>query len=118
LPVADRLIPYIQLYEFEALLFSDPNAFVEEFPDNWMEVKRLQTIRDQFGSPEEINEGPNTHLSRRILDILPDYQKPVAGILIAKRIGTVTMRRECPHFNEWLRRILALAAIGADPDPA
>jgi hypothetical protein len=33
-PLSRRLLPYIQLHEFEALLFSDPSAFLEAFPDD------------------------------------------------------------------------------------
>jgi hypothetical protein len=107
-PLSRRLLPYIQLHEFEALLFSDPSAFLEAFPDNQTAVDRLTSIRAQFDNPEEIDETPGRAPSQRILDILPDYQKPVAGVLIAQRIGLPAMRRECPHFNEWLKRLLAL----------
>jgi hypothetical protein len=41
---------------------------------------------------------------------LPAYEKPVAGVLIAQRIGLAAMRRECPHFNEWVNRLPTLGA--------
>ncbi len=108
LPICQRLIPYIQLHEFEALLFSDPSAFLEAFPGNQAAVAQLTAIRAQFDDPEDIDETPGRAPSQRILDVLPDYQKPVAGVLIAQRIGLAAMRRECRHFNEWLNRLLAL----------
>jgi hypothetical protein len=109
LPVSRRLIPYIQMREFEALLFSDPSAFLAAYPGNQSLVDRLAAIRAQFYSPEDIDDGSATSPSKRILDIVPAYQKPVAGILIARRIGLTTIRRECRHFNEWLVRLIALA---------
>jgi hypothetical protein len=68
----------------------------------------LTSIRAQFDNPEEIDETPGRAPSQRVLDILPDYRKPVAGVLIAQRIDPAAMRREYPHFNEWLNRLLAL----------
>ncbi len=87
LSVGRRLVPYIQMHEFEALLFSDPTAFLEAFPDDLALVEQLKTIRGQFDSPEDINHGDDTSPSKRILAIVPGYQKPVAGLLIARRIG-------------------------------
>ena len=108
LPVARRLIPYIQLHEFEALLFSDPEGFKEAFPDKPKAIAQLAAVRAQFPGPEDIDDDPRTAPSKRILNVLPDYQKPVAGLLIAQRIGLPVIRRECPHFDEWLTRLLTL----------
>ena len=113
LPVSRRLIPYIQLHEFEALLFSDPSAFLEAFPGNQTAVERLTAIRNEFQAPEEIDEAPGNAPSRRILDVLPDYQKPVAGLLIAQRIGLAAIRRQCRHFDDWLTRIIGAARTGS-----
>lgn len=111
LPVCRRLLPNLQLHEFETLLFSDPSAFLEAFPDNQAAIGRLRAIRARFRNPEEINQTPDGSPSRRILDILPDYQKVVDGVLIAQRIGLAAMRRECPHFNGWLDRLFALGDL-------
>ena len=108
LPVSRRFIPYIQLHEFEALLFSDPASFLEAFPGRDDLVGRLIAIRRQFNSPEEIDDGPATAPSKRILAITPDYQKPVAGILIAERIGLSAIRNECAHFARWFDAISGL----------
>jgi hypothetical protein len=87
LPISSRLIPYIQLHEFEAILFSDPNAFFEAFPGDKAAVGKLVAIKQSFQSPEDINDGPTTAPSKRILSILSDFQKNVGGIIIAQRIG-------------------------------
>jgi hypothetical protein len=109
LPVSQRFIPYIQLHEFEALLFADPEAFLEAFPDSRHAVMRLSAIREKFLNPEDINDKPLTAPSKRILDLLPDYQKPVAGLLIAQRIGLAAIRAVCPRFDAWITRLESLA---------
>jgi hypothetical protein len=109
LAVSRRFIPYIQLHEFEALLFSDTAAFLEAFPDGQQAVAHLAAIRAQFPNPEAINDKPATAPSKRILGVFPDYQKPVAGLLIAQRIGLAAIRAVCPHFDAWITRLFALA---------
>jgi Domain of unknown function (DUF4276) len=100
-----RFVPYIQLHEFEALLFSDPEKFSRAFPSLGAELERLEAIRRSFRSPEHIDEGDDTAPSKRILALLPDYVKPVAGPLIAKQIGLAKLREECQHFSKWLERL-------------
>ena len=115
LPVGRRLIPYLPLHEFEALLFSDPPAFAAAFPDRPDAIKPLQAIRDGFSDPEAIDDGPTTAPSKRLLGILPGYEKSVAGILSAQRIGLATLRRECRHFDAWVTRLSALPHEGPSP---
>ena len=106
--ISQRFIPHIQLHEFEALLFSDPDKFLDAFPDAGAAVARLHAIRAQYGGPEDIDGGETTAPSKQILDVLPDFVKTVAGILIAKQIGLAAFRRECPHFDEWVMKLLQL----------
>jgi hypothetical protein len=108
LPVSQRFIPYIQLHEFEALLFSDPASFIVAFPNEPKAIAQLTAIRKQFPSPEDIDDGSLTAPSKRILNLLPDYQKPVAGLLIVQQIGLATIRSECRRFDNWLARLTAL----------
>lgn len=105
-----RLIPYIQLHEFEALLFSNPSKFEQAFPDRTDVIPKLQAICEKAGGPEEIDNGESTAPSKRILDLLPGYVKTVSGLLILKEIGLDTLRQECPHFNAWIASLLALTA--------
>lgn len=114
-PISRRLIPYIQVHEFEALLFSDSAAFVEAYPDRPQAMAALAAIRAQFSTPEDIDDNPLTAPSKRILSLLPDYQKPVAGMLIAQRIGLARMRSECRHFGEWVGRLIALDSLARTP---
>lgn len=105
----DRFIPYIQLHEFEGLLFSEPASL-----SSWLSLNNpsptlaadLQAILDQAqGNPELINDDPRTAPSKRILSLCGDYNKPLLGILIAETIGLPTLREKCRHFNQWLTRL-------------
>jgi hypothetical protein len=102
-----RFIPYVQMHEFEALLFSDPKLLADglDLPDD----AATQSIRDQFGSPEEINDSQQTAPSKRIMGLNAGYSKALDGIRISQNIGLNAMRAQCPHFNEWIGKLEALA---------
>ena len=98
-----KFIPHFQLHEFEALLFSDCQV-LEDFLslDYNFPSGSLQNIRNKFKSPEHINDSPLTAPSKRILTIIPSYEKVADGILIAEAISLDIIRKECAHFNSWL----------------
>ncbi len=55
----DKFIPYIQLYEFEGLLFSEVQAIDECVTltlDTPSQLEALHHIRNQYPTPEHINE--------------------------------------------------------------
>ena len=110
-PDRSRFIPYVQMHEFEALLFSEPSTLGEVLTRDGRPQRTIRTllqVADSFATPEEIDEGANTAPSKRILSLARHYQKVTDGNLAATRIGLETMRRECPHFDEWLRGLEAL----------
>ena len=106
----DRFIPYVMMHEFEAMLFSDCEGFGRGIGRVDL-VQPLQTIRDQFAHPEEIDDSPHTAPSKRIEHLMPNYQKPLMGNLAALEIGIHAIYRECPHFEEWLERLEHSLAI-------
>ena len=106
-PDPTRFLPYIQLHEYEALLFVDPSKmepFYSEHPDALTE---LQKIADTYPNPELIDDGKQTAPSKRIIAHLPDYEdaKPVVGPQVAERIGLGALRAKCPHFDEWVKSL-------------
>jgi hypothetical protein len=107
-----RFIPYIQQYEFEGLLFSSPVALAQGISRPQL-AKQFRDIREEFNTPEDINDSPHTAPSKRILQIHPPYQKPLHGVLAAKAMGLATIRRECPRFNAWVSKLEALGTGGA-----
>ena len=64
----NRFVPYVMMHEFEGLLFSDASKLGAGIgrPDL---SSQFQVIRDQFESPEHINDSPLTAPSKRILNL-------------------------------------------------
>ena len=108
-----RFIPYIQLHEFEALILSDPIKLEERFPDYQSKVQQLVSLCQSFDSPELINDGEQTAPSKRIIQAIPLYEgaKPSVAPLIAQKIGLKTIRKKCPHFNQWIERLENLSQL-------
>jgi len=102
-----RFIPYVQMHEFEALLFSDPKVLAGglELADD----VPIRHITNQFKSPEEINDSQQTAPSKRIMGLNPGYAKVSHGIRVGQNIGLNMMRSQCPHFNGWIQRLEDLA---------
>lgn len=99
-----RFLPCVMMHEFEALLFSDCEAFGRaiERPEI---VRSLQDIRKQFPNPEAINDSPYGAPSKRLLRLVPDYDKPFMGNLAVLEIGLDKIWAECPHFRNWLEKL-------------
>lgn len=106
-----RFIPYVQMYEFEALLFSSPTELAEGINQKNLATS-FQDIRGAFPSPEHINDSPTTAPSKRIKRLFPEYEKPIYGSLAALEMGLNTIREECPLFNGWLQMIEVLPTGG------
>lgn len=100
----NRFVPYVMMHEFEGLLFSDATRFGLGIGRPDLSAK-FQAIRDQFATPEEINDSPQTAPSKRIINLLPSYEKPLMGTLAVLEIGLVAIRQECPLFRRWIERL-------------
>ncbi|MEZ8025428.1 DUF4276 family protein [Vibrio sp. 1F255] len=103
-----RFIPYVQMYEFEGLLFSDPIKMAQGMDRVDLE-QNFVDIAKAFDSPEHINNSPQTAPSKRIESLVFGYEKPLLGTLAALEVGLDTMREKCPLFDSWLTKIEALA---------
>jgi hypothetical protein len=104
----DRFMPYLQVHEFEALLFAEPERIAAAYPGREAQARRLAADAGGFANPELIDDGPETHPSARIMAEIPEYQKVTGGEVIALAIGLERMRDRCPHFAEWLAALEAL----------
>jgi Domain of unknown function (DUF4276) len=103
----NKFLPYIQMHEFEALLFSSPDAFNSITISSAIKGK-IEAVVADFGNPEDINDSPQTAPSKRLKAIfgtqLP-YDKAQYGPIIAKNIGLERMREKCPRFHNWLLQL-------------
>lgn len=101
----DNLIPYIQLHEFEALVFSSINGIDALFePSEFKRKDMLQVIHD-YPNPEDINDQPNTAPSVRLIKLIPGYEKVLYGIEILQQHGMPTLLARCPHFRAWVTKL-------------
>lgn len=103
-----RFLPYLQPYEYEGLLFSDPGAFASGIAQPHL-ASHFENIRGAFATPEDINDGLDTAPSKRVIASYPAYRKPIDGVLAARAVGIDKIRQECPHFREWVERLEVLA---------
>ena len=98
-----RFLPYIQLHEFEALLFSHPIGFEVFFETR--EKSLLMNVFEDYPNPEDINTTVNGAPSKRILNVKDNYNKVIDGNLIALEIGIHKIIERCNRFSSWLKNI-------------
>jgi hypothetical protein len=103
-----RFMGHLQLHEFEALVLTDTDEVASHFPNR---PKAAACLRAAIAglAPEDVDEGPQTAPSKRILACIPEYEglKVIAGAIVTEAIGIDRIRAACPHFDAWLSRIEA-----------
>jgi hypothetical protein len=105
-----RFVPHLVLHELEAWVFADPGRLAAGmFDDEATIVPAIAAIAKAHASPEDIDEGPQTAPSKRLLRAFAAYQKTVHGPLAIAAIGIERARATCPHFAQWLDRLAAIA---------
>ena len=75
-----RFVPFVVMHEFEGLLFSDCAAFSRVIGRSDLEAD-FRKIREQFATPEDIDDSPATAPSKRVEALAPSYQKRLLGVL-------------------------------------
>ncbi len=107
-----RFFPFIQLHEFEALLYCDLAELERRIANSASGISALS--KEVYGlAPEQINEGPTTAPSKRIIRHVPIYErnKVRVGAPAAAAIGLNNLRAKCPHFGNWLSRLESLGQV-------
>jgi hypothetical protein len=101
-----RFIPYLQLHEFEGLLFNDIDVIYSQIPAAEIvgEEELVKTFAD-YANPEMINNSKHTSPSHRLTRIIRGYNKVVYGDILAEAIGLTRIRAKSPRFNSWLETI-------------
>jgi hypothetical protein len=100
-----KFLPYLQLHEFEALVFASEYNLPIAFIDVPNKIRQVISINNSFSSPEEINENPNFAPSKRLKNIFPEYQKVFHSQLILSNTNIEDLRAKCSHFNSWLSKL-------------
>ncbi len=102
-----RFIPYLQLHEFEGLLFNDIQLFYEQVPKNeLLGISELEKTFEDYDNPEMINNNKETSPSHRLKRIIKGYNKPLYGHYLAEAIGIEKIRAKSPRFNQWIEKII------------
>lgn len=102
-----RFIPYVSMYEMEALYFSDPACLAEKLG---ILQRHVDEILAACGEPEKINDHSATAPSKRLKKLSTRFKKTSTGIAIASEIGIPKMRSACPLFNDWIKKMESLVS--------
>ena len=96
---------HFMLHEFEGILFSEPNTFHLIANDGI--VGEIQRIRNDFETPEHINNSPETAPSKRLEALIPGYAKVKNGTQLSEAMGLGVIMAQCPHFKKWIEDMVA-----------
>lgn len=102
---ASNLHPYIQLHEFESLLFTNPEGFELNFTEDEADLTAIKELIKQYPNPEEINDTPENAPSKRLQRLIPSYRKIVFGNIVVESNGIDAIINCCPRFRNWLQEI-------------
>ena len=115
-----RYLPYIQLYELEALLFSKPDLLLNVFEDTTKRDEVLKCLENRR-SCEEINDSEETAPSKRLKSIFGNYKKGEGQRGQARRFAEQadleSVRAACPRFSEWVAMLENLPNLPPLPLP-
>lgn len=101
-----RFIPYIQLHEFEGLLFNNIETFRQNIPEKELtNIRELESMINSTANPELINDGVTTAPSKRLERLILGYNKIVYGAILAEKIGLERLRAKAVRFNEWMTKL-------------
>ena len=103
-----NLLPYIQLHEFEALVFSSIDAIRSLYSREDAKFKELEKIMEAYPNPEDINDKPETAPSKRLKNdqLIRGYNKVNDGILIIEETGIDIVLAKCPRLNNWVETLI------------
>lgn len=102
-----RFLPYMQLHEFEGLLFNNIRIFYDQFLlAELIGIEELKSTFAEYENPEMINNTRETSPSHRLERIIKGYNKPIYGSCIAEAIGIERIRAKSPRFNEWVEKLI------------
>ena len=101
-----NFIPYIQLHEFEALVFASLDYLIADYPGKEKAIESLkQELASCNNAPEDVNNHPKTAPSKRLENALGKYNKVKSGAEVTSKVGIDTLVRSCPHFCTWIDKL-------------
>jgi Domain of unknown function (DUF4276) len=100
-----RFMPHLVLHETETWVFAAAQQLGELLGDTALAATLTRQVAKAGHNPELINDGPATAPSKRLLAAYPGYNKTQDGPLAIAALGLADLRSQCPHLDEWLRRL-------------
>lgn len=97
-----QFVPFVQLHEFEALVFSDYDKFEDYYEPREANFAALRSICVANPNPETINNSPLTAPSKRLAANIRRYDKIDHGVEICELIGLNVMRSKSVRFDKWI----------------
>lgn len=101
---------FLAMHEFEGLLFSAPTGLALGLGRGDLQGA-LQAIRDDFPTPEHIDDGQDTAPSKRLKAVWSGYDKVTGGNVAALEVGLDAMKHECSHFRSWFEWLESLGSM-------
>lgn len=95
--------PYIELHEFEAMLFSDVTKLEEVYFE--YDLTALKECAETQNNPELIDGGKETAPSKRIINCINGFDKAGGGVEALEKIGIGNIAKKCKHFSDWIKHI-------------
>ncbi len=110
-----RFVPHLQVHEFETLLYCELDQLAKRIDGSDTALAALAREVAAL-APEDINEGPTTAPSKRILSHVPSYDrlKVRVGAPAAAAIGLPKLREKCPHFGAWVTLLEQFGELPSD----
>ncbi|MCQ2974766.1 MAG: DUF4276 family protein [Bacteroidales bacterium] len=99
----NQIIPYIQKFEFETLLFANTEAF-KNLALTTKQLELINEITQKYQNIEDINGGKETSPSKRLKNIF-NYHKVADSIIILKDISIETLIKKSKRFEIWINKI-------------
>lgn len=104
-----RLIPYVQKHEFESLVLASLPQ-LRSLLDAGDDLAGLEALEAEIRgiAAEDVDEGPESAPSKRLLRHVPGYRKTLHGPMVVGATGLPALRERCPRFDGWVRRLEGL----------
>ena len=102
----EQILPYIQKYEFETLLFSSLEGFRYVLDDD-SSLNKVEKIIADYPCVEDINGGSETSPSKRLGNIW-NYDKVPDSDIILSELHIEDILAKCPRFKEWIDKLLKI----------
>jgi len=101
-----RFLPYIQLHEFETLIFTDISLLKDWYnPNEILDFNYLEETIRRYPDRELINDSPQTAPSKRLIRAIPKYDKVALGNILLMNIGLNRLRENNISFNNWIIKL-------------